>query len=45
MMVNNLKIWPWVSFVNFAFVPVNLRVLVSNVVAVFWGFLMSKWCR
>eukprot|EP00904_Undaria_pinnatifida_P006335 jgi/Undpi1/2831/HiC_scaffold_14.g06208.m1 len=45
MMINNLKIWPWVGFVNFAFVPVNLRVLVSNVVAVFWGILMSKWCK
>lgn len=45
MMMNNFRLWPWVSFVNFAFIPADLRVLVSNVVAVLWGYLMSKWCR
>ncbi|CAN0070718.1 unnamed protein product [Ectocarpus sp. 6 AP-2014] len=45
MMMNNFRLWPWVSFVNFAFIPADLRVLVSNFVAVLWGYLMSKWCR
>lgn len=45
MMFNNWMIWPWVSFANFAFVPVKLRVLVTNVFAVLWGYLMSKWCK
>lgn len=45
MMVSNWRVWPWVAFANFAFVPVELRVLVTNVVAVFWGFLMSRWCN
>ncbi|CAM9928162.1 unnamed protein product [Ectocarpus sp. 4 AP-2014] len=45
MMVANCKVWPPVVFLNFAFVPPDLRVLVSNFVAVFWGYLLSKWCR
>ncbi|CAM9676039.1 unnamed protein product [Ectocarpus fasciculatus] len=45
MMVANCRVWPPVVFLNFAFVPPDLRVLVSNFVAVFWGYLLSKWCR
>lgn len=44
-MVKSLMLWPWVGFINFAFVPVDLRVLVNNVVAIFWGYHMSKWCK
>ncbi|CAM9964131.1 unnamed protein product [Ascophyllum nodosum] len=45
MMTQNLKLWPWVSFVNFRFVPAKFRVLLTNLVAVFWNYLMSQWCR
>ncbi|CAN0409204.1 unnamed protein product [Pylaiella littoralis] len=45
MIISNAKLWPWVSFFNFSFVPMNLRVLVTNCVAVFWDYLMSKWCK
>jgi len=45
MMINNIKIWPGVMVFNLVFVPYNLRVLVSNFVAVLWGYLLSKWVR
>lgn len=45
MIVNNAKLWPGVGLLNFGLVPKNLRVLVTNFVAVFWGYLMSKWVK
>lgn len=45
MIINNAKLWPGVSLLNFGLVPKNLRVLVTNLVAVFWGYLMSKWVK
>jgi hypothetical protein len=36
IMINNYKVWPIVSLFNFKFVPVHLRVLVSNIVGFFW---------
>ena len=32
-MVSNFMVWPWVQAVNFKFVPLDLRVLVVNVVS------------
>ncbi|KAL4892862.1 hypothetical protein BDV59DRAFT_178821 [Aspergillus ambiguus] len=37
----NLTIWPLVQGVNFAFVPLELRVLVVNVVSLGWNCLLS----
>lgn len=45
MIISNLKLWPVVGFLNFGLVPKDLRVLVTNFVAVFWGYLMSKWVK
>eukprot|EP00752_Nemacystus_decipiens_P018167 g16299.t1 len=45
MIINNAKLWPGVGLLNFGLVPKNLRVLVTNFVAVFWGYLMSKWVK
>ena len=33
---NALQLWPVVSFINYTYVPLRLRVLVVNVVALFW---------
>ncbi|CAM9490485.1 unnamed protein product [Phaeothamnion confervicola] len=41
VMVANWKIWPLANFVNFAFVPLELRVLFANVVAIFWNAILS----
>ncbi|GES65296.1 protein sym1 [Aspergillus terreus] len=37
----NLTIWPLVQGANFAFVPLELRVLVVNVVSLGWNCLLS----
>ncbi|KIW08577.1 uncharacterized protein PV09_00541 [Verruconis gallopava] len=37
----NWQVWPAVQFVNFAFVPLELRVLVVNVVSLGWNCYLS----
>ncbi|KAL4907660.1 hypothetical protein BDW74DRAFT_147936 [Aspergillus multicolor] len=37
----NLSIWPFVQGVNFAFVPLEMRVLVVNVISLGWNCLLS----
>ncbi|KAL1956080.1 hypothetical protein VTO42DRAFT_7675 [Malbranchea cinnamomea] len=37
----NLMLWPWVQCVNFAFVPLEHRVLVVNVVSLGWNCILS----
>lgn len=41
LMINGWKVWPFVAFLNFMFVPVNRRVIVSSVVGLFWGVYLS----
>lgn len=37
------RIWPFTNFINFAYVPQNLRVLFSNTINVFWSaYLCAK---
>lgn len=40
LLVVQYKIWPLTNFVNFAYVPQNLRVLFSNLVSVFWNTIL-----
>ncbi len=40
-MISSWKLWPFVAFANFAFVPVNRRVIVASVVGLFWGIYLS----
>lgn len=41
--VNGWKLWPLASLVNYRFVPLKLRVLFVNIVALFWStFLISR---
>jgi len=37
LLVTQYKVWPLTNIINFAFVPKNLRVLVSSIVSVFWN--------
>ncbi|CAG8122850.1 unnamed protein product [Penicillium salamii] len=37
----NLAVWPFVQGVNFAFVPLELRVLVVNVISLGWNCFLS----
>ncbi|KAL4974144.1 hypothetical protein BDW66DRAFT_92394 [Aspergillus desertorum] len=37
----NLAVWPLVQGINFAFVPLELRVLVVNVISLGWNCLLS----
>jgi len=37
----NFKLWPTIQFMNFMFVPVYLRVMVVNFVALFWNSYLS----
>ena len=41
MMINNWKIWPLASSINFWFMPVQYQVLFANVVGLFWNMIMS----
>ncbi|KAF1944602.1 hypothetical protein EJ02DRAFT_452211 [Clathrospora elynae] len=37
----NLMLWPWVQFTNFKYVPMEMRVLVVNVVSLGWNCYLS----
>lgn len=37
----NLMVWPWVQFVNFKFVPMEMRVLVVNIISLGWNCYLS----
>ena len=37
VIISNYKLWPVVNYINFTYVPENLRVLVSNIVSILWN--------
>ncbi|CAO3627684.1 unnamed protein product [Cunninghamella blakesleeana] len=39
--INNYKLWPAVQFFNFYFVPLNHRLMVTNLVALGWNSYLS----
>ena len=39
------RIWPVANLINFAFVPVHLRVLFLNLIGVGWNIIMSSACN
>jgi hypothetical protein len=41
MVVAQLKIWPLAQYINFRYVPLNLQVLFSNLVALVWNIYFS----
>ena len=41
LMVAGFKIWPLVSLLNFTVVPVEKRLLVSNLFGALWGVYLS----
>jgi protein Mpv17 len=41
-LLNNWKLWPAANFINFAFVPPQLRVLFANFISVFWSAYLSN---
>ena len=41
VMINNLKIWPFLTGFNFTFVPFNFRVLFDNGMCIFWNIYLS----
>ena len=44
MFVATSKVWPVVNLINFSVVPLQHRMLVSQVVNLFWGIYLScKW--
>ena len=44
--VTQYYIWPITNWCNFAYVPENLRVLVSNIISVFWNaYLCSRLAK
>lgn len=40
-MIANWYCWPIINFLNFLFVPLHFRLLVSNFAAVFWNMFLS----
>ena len=40
-LVANWKLWPVANFINFRFVPLNYRVIFTNIVAIFWNIYLS----
>lgn len=43
VIISNYRLWPLTNYINFSYVPENLRVLVSNIVSVFWNaYLCTK---
>ncbi len=40
-MLAGLKLWPFVSVLNFTVVPANQRLLVGNLFGVVWGVYLS----
>lgn len=37
------RLWPWVALINFIWVPVQWRVLVSSLVGFGWNIFLSLW--
>ncbi|KAK9242491.1 Mpv17/PMP22, partial [Lipomyces tetrasporus] len=37
----SLLVWPFVSYINFGFVPVAWRIAFTSVIGVFWSIYMS----
>ena len=40
-LLTNWKVWPFVQFMNFTFIPVPYHMMIVNVVSVFWNTYMS----
>lgn len=41
-LVANWKCWPIINYFNFLYVPVEFRLLVSNLVSIFWNMFLSS---
>lgn len=41
LMISGWKLWPLIAIINFVFVPVHRRVILSSVVGLFWGVYLS----
>ena len=41
ILVANWYCWPLINFLNFFYIPLQYRLLFSNIAAVFWNMLMS----
>jgi hypothetical protein len=41
ILLTQYKVWPFVNWINFTYVPEPLRVLVSAVVALFWNVYLT----
>lgn len=40
-MMNNYKLWPAVTMINFMYIPMKYQVLFANFVGIFWNMYMS----
>jgi peroxisomal membrane protein 2 len=40
-LVANWKLWPFANFINFRFVPLDYRIIFTNVVSIFWNIYLS----